>query len=177
MQPRITLSRASALAVALLVSIAPACSGGNDNSARTAKQSPSRPDRPATTTAGPTTPPPTTPTPTTPTPTTLPPTATAPPGPAMYFPSHEAASDHLFMAWQDGDRAEAVKGATTEAVDALFSVPSAGWQRYYYGGYCDTGEFDQGTCNYRSDTQYARVLSTHTPPGWQVTSVKISEGL
>ncbi len=170
MHARMAMARGSVLAVALVLAVAASCSSGNDNSARTTKQSPARPGPASTTTAGPTTTAASTTAPTTP-------PATAAPAPTMYFPTHEAAADHLFAAWQAGDRGEALKGATVEAVDALFAVPPSGWQRYYYGGYCDTGEFDQGTCNFRSDTQYARVLSTHTPPGWQVTSVKISEGL
>ncbi len=93
--------------------------------------------------------------------------------------THVDAADRLFKAWQAHNRPDALKVATPEAVDALFAQDPAGWYEYTYGNelgtFCDTGEFDQGTCNYRDDNDhYAKVQLSHDQRGWIVDSVVIS---
>lgn len=121
--------------------------------------------RPATTTAT---------TPATTAPTTAAPTSAA--GPTEFMPTHRAVADALFAAWQAHDRAKAQKIATPAAVDSLFGVDPKGWYRYTYKNvYCDTGEFDEGNCNYRDDNgNYAQVHLTHDQHGWWADAVVIS---
>jgi hypothetical protein len=114
--------------------------------------------------------------------TTTAPAATAPPttaGPTEPTTTHVEAADRLFNAWQAHNRADALKVAVPEAVDTLFAQDPSGWYEYTYGNelgtFCDTGEFDEGTCNYRDDNDhYAKVQLTHDARGWQVVEVTIS---
>jgi len=105
---------------------------------------------------------------------------TAPPAvPSEPAATHVAAADRLVNDWQAHNRDDALKVASPQAVDNLFAQDPTGWYRYTYGNdlgtFCDTGEFDEGTCNLRDDRDhYAKVQLTHDPRGWVVDSVVIS---
>ncbi len=109
-------------------------------------------------------------------------TTAAPSSPSEPAATHVAAADRLFEDWKGGNRDDALKVARPQAVDALFAHDPSGWYEYTYGNelgtFCDTGEFDQGTCNVRDDSgHYAKILLTHDQRGWIVDSVVVSDNL
>lgn len=101
-----------------------------------------------------------------------PPEDTAPPEPTLAFADPKAAVEHLVGAWQAGDSATALQGATAEAVTSLFSQPADGFELYG----CDSGEFETSTCNYRNRSTggYAQITAEKRPAGWVVAAVFVS---
>lgn len=146
-----------------LVLGAGACSSGGGEAAST-----TRPPHTTTTTIATTAPAPTS--------STTAGSTTAPSEPAA---THVAAADRLVNDWQSHNRDDALKVASPQAVDTLFAQDPTGWYRYTYGNelgtFCDTGEFNEGTCNLRDgNDHYAKVQLSRDARGWIVDSVVIS---
>jgi hypothetical protein len=151
------------LVIAAVVLASVACGQGDDEAATSSSTSSSSgPPSSSASTAPPSTAPPA-------------PESTAPAPaaePTLAFPDPRAAVDHLVGAWQAGDSATALQGATAEAVTTLFRQPPDGFDLYG----CDSGEFETSTCNYRNRSTggYAQITAEKRPAGWVVAAVFVS---
>jgi len=141
----------AALCVLGLAVVAPACSdSGSDSGSDTTTTSTGPP------TTGPTS------------------TTTSPDEGPLFFPSGEEAMAHLVDAWKAGDRDEAARGATDDAVESLFLTPPEGYEKY---GACGSAEFGQQMCTYRNRSAggFINFQMAEEPEGWIVENTVVDQ--
>ncbi len=100
------------------------------------------------------------------------PPPTGPSQPTAYTVEARDAVNELKAAWEAGDPDRARAIAPGDVVDALFLVPSGGFE--VYG--CDTGEFPTSTCNFRNRGSGAFIVvsAARSDQGWQITTIDIN---
>jgi hypothetical protein len=101
-------------------------------------------------------------------------TTTSPDEGPLFFPSGEEAMAHLVDAWKAGDRDEAARGATDDAVDSLFLTPPEGYEKY---GACGSAEFGQQMCTYRNRSAggFINFQMAEEPEGWIVENTVVDQ--
>ena len=135
-----------------LIAVAPACSDtGSDSASGTSSTT-----SPEPTTTGPTS------------------TTTSPDEGPLFFESGEEAMAHLVDAWKAGDRDEAARGATDDAVDSLFLTPPEGYEKY---GACGSAEFGQQMCTYRNRSAggFVNFQMAEETEGWIVENTVVDQ--
>lgn len=92
--------------------------------------------------------------------------------PTAYTSTAEDAVNELKAAWETGDRTRAALVAPGDVVEALFGVPSEGFE--IYG--CDTGEFPTSNCNFRNRSTGVsiKVTSARSDAGWQISTITVA---
>jgi hypothetical protein len=151
---RIGRNRAQVILFAAAVVLAGGCALGRAGSDGGPKSSPVG--------GATTTPPPSTPTPT-------PVVTTTPPPPPLILTTPQAAAEHLYNAWKANNKPDALRGATTSAVTALFKIK---WKTgvYFFGG-CTTPTAPS-ECDYNwASGIIAMHISGNATSGFKVTSV------
>jgi hypothetical protein len=98
------------------------------------------------------------------------PTTTAPPAPtAPTLTTPQAAAEHLYHAWQAGDRATALLAASAAAVDEIFTMAWTA-DTYFFGG-C-TEPTAPSECDYNwSGGIIAMMIEGDATAGFRVVSV------
>jgi hypothetical protein len=101
-------------------------------------------------------------------------TTTSPDEGPLFFSSGEEAMAHLVDAWKAGDRDEAARGATDDAVDSLFLTPPEGYEKY---GACGSAEFGQQMCTYRNRSAggFINFQMAEEPEGWIVENTVVDQ--